>query len=360
MKKILKIISLVLLIGIVGVSILTLVGCEDFKKKVDETVDEVKDAVNDLEFNVVEERGINLAIAPMNASTSDDGTYQYHEVVATITNSGQAPLQYNYQWSLEWLVAPSQDAVVDDYVNIDVDDQDPSICLVKCYEGFSGGKILLTCEIVPYGVSATCLITYGGAPEFIVIDCDSCFSTYSPSVDRGEIRVEGQDWQCWQNGNYVGVNWNLRLDNTIHNVGSDYLNNEKYDVEVVAGYGGIVTKEYTIVNGEVTGERTKEYSIFDIYNEIFDISDDDDTLDIGFMCLPSNYTKGDVNTQNGTYEVFYEFLLDEEYNHQYGFTIDIKISHPDYGISNVYHVGFDFEDFITSVSLNESEITFTK
>ena len=355
MKKILKIISLVLLIGIVGVSIFALVGCEDFKKKVDETVDEVKDAVNDLEFNVVEERGINLAIAPMNASSTDE--YEAKTITATATKFDGTVATPTFTWHVEWLESPTEGAVVTDYVTVECETEDTSVATVKCYKSFAPGKILLVCSVEPEGVSATCLITYGGIPDHIDLTADFHMQSYEPGDN---VRIEGRDWDDnLYSGKYI-FEFDLELDNVYGKVGSEYLT-DIFEVDVIGGTGGISVEEVTVVDGEASSDL-KIVPIYDIYNEFFDIRIEDGNLVIAFDLMPMDYVNGDPDTNNGKYEFFNGVTGDTEYQLECGFTLEILVEYPDYGdgVESSYYISFDFSGLVSNVSLDKQELVFTK
>ncbi len=357
MKKILKIISLVLLIGIVGVSIFALVGCEDFKKKVDETVDEVKDAVNDLEFNVVEERGINLVIAPMNASSTDE--YEAKTITATATKFDGTVATPTFTWHVEWLECPIEGAVVTDYVTVECETDDTSVATVKCYKGFAGGKILLVCSVEPEGASATCLITYGGFPDHIDLTAEFHMQNYEPGDN---VRIEGRDWEDnLHNGKYY-FEFTLALDNYIGKVGSEYVDDDNYEAIITGGYGGIVAKEYTVVDGIVNDEQLKEYSIYDLWGEFFDVRIEDGYLLICFDLNPTEYLMGNPDTTNGKYEVFYGFLPDDRYELTNGFTLAITVEYLGWGdgVESTYYFSFDYSGLVSEVALDNQELVFTK
>ena len=358
MKKILKIISLVLLIGIVGVSIFTLVGCEDFKKKVDETVDEVKDAVNDLEFNVVEECGINLAIAPMNASSTDE--YEAKTITATATKFDGTVATPTFTWHVEWLESPTEGAVVTDYVTVECETDDTSVATVKCYKGFASGKILLVCSIEPEGVSATCLISYGGIPEWVELDFGFHMEEYYPG--KQEILVNGQDfYEAASNDDVWLFEIGVGLDNAAGKLGVEYLGSTNYTVAVTYAEGAYSLKEFTVENGEIVNEEIVRRDFATDYFNFFRFTyDETDEVILIEVSSPMAYVDGDTDTKNGTYSVFHEFLGLNDRELDYGAEVTIEVINLDFNISTEFTFIFDFSTLVGQVSLNQQEMIFTK
>lgn len=174
----------------------------------------------------------HISLARSAAVTAADTNTVSVELTATV-QPDNAP-DKSVDWTVDWTVPVSEGAVLSDYVSVTPASDGSNVATVTFYQGFDGGSITVTATTRVGEFSATCLFLYDGAPEslsFVLNDVEY------QNVDEVEVTA-GETYSV-----------NLKLDNTLGQVGSKYGSFEIISVTMQGRFNAV--KKF-IVNGSVS------------------------------------------------------------------------------------------------------------
>lgn len=209
-------------------------------------------------------------------------------------------------WTVDWTVPVSEDAVLSDYVSVTPASDGSNVATVTFYKGFEGGSITVTATTRVGEFSATCLFLYEGAPERLDFELNGEEYTTTGKVEL----TAGETYAI-----------NLKLDNTLGQVGSKYGTFEIVQVKMYGRFNAVkklivnatVTKtENIVINLEdpsfylydgATGGNGQLHTIE--YTEFADISIEGDVLKITAKKNEASYNFPGVYPRTGT-QVLYD------------------------------------------------------
>lgn len=227
-------IALVLILAILGgvfAAVLTETNPKDwFEQPADETPDTGESEENG--FNTVITNSERVLLAVSAATTAAESNTVSKTLTATVLPE-DAP-DKSVDWSIAWSVPLEGEPDVTDYVTVTPQSDGSNIATVTAHQGFEGASINITVTTRIGGFSAMCLVTYDGAPEslsFVLNDVEY------QNLDELEVTA-GETYSV-----------NLKLDNTLGQVGSKYGSFEIVSVSMQGRFNAV--KQF-IVNGTVS------------------------------------------------------------------------------------------------------------
>lgn len=192
----------------------------------------------------------NLASAPQNA---EGDNYIRKTLVATVYPEDAA--DKTVLWSISWGANPKEEAV-SDFVYIEESDSN-NIITVVCKQNFGDSSVVIHCQTLVGGWTATCICLFKGAPEDLVVSYNGENVNSGSSLDL-------------VSGTYL---FDLDLTNSFGSVGSDYQNPD-YSINVYA-YGRWSMNVESSVDGgpfemssdiyDITFDSTSEAIIYDYF-----------------------------------------------------------------------------------------------
>ncbi len=263
-------------------------------------------------------------------------------------------------WSIAWNENnEGDDAVLSDYISITPLEDGSNVATVTCYKGFEGSTFMIWVKTRVGGYQSNCLVKYDGKPETFYIIHEGV--EYSGVTSLLTLKA-GETY-----------NFDLKLSNTLGEVGSKYGDFEIVDI---SGSGKFVA--------------TKK-----IYNNMNVVSSSDIVVDLSQETLG---TEGEVDYAKMNYNgIFYSWIFETGHeldvtvrNNMAGFYINTYINNDNLGTgveyafkeplkisgseeyyscsynitlkeknSNVFfYFRFKIDSTVSSVSLDASEITF--
>lgn len=188
----------------------------------------------------------HIVLARSAAVTAAETNTVSVELTATVLPE-DAP-DKSVDWTVDWTVPVSEGAVLSDYVSVTPASDGSNVATVTFYQGFDGGSITVTATTRVGEFSATCLFLYEGAPERLGFEMNG---VEYDSNDQIEVTA-GQSYSV-----------NLKLDNTLGQVGSKYGTFEIVEFRMQGRFNAI--KKF-IVNGSVS---KSENVVIDLANPTF-------------------------------------------------------------------------------------------
>lgn len=153
-------------------------------------------------------------------------------------------------WSVAWGSAPTNgDKAVTDYVTVSPNSDGSTTATVTCKKAFGDDKIIVTVTTRDGGFTATCTVSYVGAPTSITITPTGASTKTDTSWNKSIAEVQSGSTYLFSIG----------LDNDFGMVGNAFKPN--YTVSAVA-YGGIdTTQKVYNSSGEQTATNTISYDL---------------------------------------------------------------------------------------------------
>lgn len=213
--------------------------------------------------------------------TAEDGKQSVSKTITATVMPADAP-DKSVDWSIEWCT-PIEGKDISEYLTIEPESDGSLTATITAHKGFEGGSAYVTATTRVGGFSATCLITYDGAPDSLVF------------VHNGkEISNTGTVTLTAGTTNEI----KLDLKNTLNAVGSKYGN---YEIVKIQGQGRFtMTKQY-IINGKVTSSEDIVFNLEEgSYTYKNEISGGNSTLTITPEQFLTASVSGDVLTVKAT------------------------------------------------------------
>lgn len=215
------------------------------------------------QYTNVEQPRMLLSAGPAMASAAADGSPTVSKTLTATVLPVDAP-DKSVDWSIVWCVPVSETAVITDYLTVTPESDGSTTAVVTAYQGFEGGSAYVTATSRVGGFTATCLVSYQGAPESFGF------------IYNGEAK-NTTGTVVLTAGSTYGITLDLR--NTLGAVGSNYGN---FEITAIRGQGKFVLQKDKVVNGTT---QSSEDIVFDLeqgyYNYTDDILGDNYTLTIG-------------------------------------------------------------------------------
>lgn len=201
-------------------------------KKEDQKTEEkpVEQDVATAKFSVLsvsnfEEYGILLAEAEATTAADTDSAFE-KTLTATVLPADAADKKVD--WSIAWFENASRASQnVNTYVTITPTSDGSNVAKIKCIKAFTGDNIFVTVTTRVGGFSATCMLSYEGIPQTLTIDTSGKTVKTDSAWNKSMVEIN-----CGTTATF-----NLKLDNDLHAVGSNYGN---YTISVTP-YGAINT-----------------------------------------------------------------------------------------------------------------------
>ena len=206
-------------------------------------------------------QNVKLASSPQNA---EGDNYIRKTLVATVYPEDAA--DKTVLWSISWGANPKEEAV-SDFVYIE-ESASNNVITVVCKQNFGDSSVVIHCQTLVGGWTATCICLFKGAPEDLVV------SYNGEKVNIGE-------YVDLVSGTYL---FDLDLTNSFGSVGSDYQNPD-YSIEEVRGFGRWSMNCEASVDGgpfemlsdtyDITFNSTSEAIIYDYFTpELMEVDPD--------------------------------------------------------------------------------------
>ena len=193
-----------------------------------------------------------LSAGPAMASAAADGSPTVSKTITATVMPVDAP-DKAVDWSISWCTPLNDTAVVTDYLTVTPDSDGSLTATITAYQGFEGGSAYVTATTRIGGFTATCLVTYQGAPEtFGFIYNGTSYNT------TGGINLTA--------GTTNAITLDLR--NTLGAVGSNYGN---FEIKRIHGSGKFYLQKDKVVNGT---SQTSEDIVFDLESNSYSFTDD--------------------------------------------------------------------------------------
>lgn len=184
----------------------------------------------------------SLKLASVSQSTGDN--FIRKSLVATVYPE-DAP-DKTVLWSLCWGANPKEQDVFD-YVYIE-ETESNNVVNIVCKQNFSDSTVIVYCQTLVGGWRASCVCSFKGAPEDLIISHDGENLDHGSSIDLVA-------------GTYL---FDLNLTNALGSIGSDYQN-PNYSV-VVSGYGRWSMDCQVSLDGSPFTALESKYDIDVLYN----------------------------------------------------------------------------------------------
>lgn len=323
----------VLLVLVVSMLCMTLVGCssQDTTTKTEMPITTNDNVTNDFSGEIVSTKFVKLAMLSA-AAASETGsvskTLSATVLPATATNKA-------VDWTVEW-ADNSNTATVTDYITVTPDSDGSTNATVTCHQAFTG-NIVITVTTRQNGYSATCVVSFLGAPTDMSLS--------------GEINPYGGN--TYDMGIGMSYVFDINLSNPFGSVGSQFNNFSC----TTAGVGSVTLGYMEHYNSSGN----------DVW---YDTSDHIATLDsIKDNFITASYTNGKltINTIKSI-ESYYASVtrLDSGrtrgYNDKFRSFVDdcyfkVIVTENTSGLSKEFNIRFD-TSVVTSVSTNIVEMSF--
>ncbi len=240
MKNNLRKILSILTVSVLALSMLCFSGCKTETQK------------NGIDFNNVEEYGIELTSNEMVTVSDETGTYLEKTLTATITAESEIADTY-LDWSVYWESSSvASNVLVTDYVSIYLETLGSNVAKIRCYKNFEqyGAVVIKVSSKVNPNVYATCLATYKGEPTALNIKDSNGNIVNEPGT---EIDLLNED---------VTNTYTLNLQNLL-GVGSEYNNFEIVVSDIVSGTVTVTCQKYGFLAGVVQDTQDITRSVSD-------------------------------------------------------------------------------------------------
>lgn len=184
------------------------------------------------------------------AAVSETGQQTVSKAITATVLPEDAP-DKSVDWTIEWC-EPIEGADISEYLTLTPESDGSLTATLTAYQGFEGASAYVTATTRVGGFSATCLVTYDGAPESF-----------------GFI-YEGEKYNTTDAINMTaGTTGQITLDlrNTLNAVGSKYGD---FEIKSVKGQGRFTMTKSYIVNGRVD---SSEEIVFDLGEGTYSYTD---------------------------------------------------------------------------------------
>lgn len=244
-------------------------------------------------------------------------------------------------WSIDWDVNNiGGDAIISDYITITPLEDGSNVATVTCYKGFENSSFMIYAKTRIGQYTATCLVTYDGAPEklyFIYNDVEYSNLTSKITLSAGET-----------------YNFDLLLSNTLGAVGSKY---NQYEITSVGGIGRFnATKNAyglepeTVVLDFSTGKIGEQINFN--FNTFFKAQLNNDVLIIEAIANEKSF----IHSQSNIYFKYESAYVDPRSPSEEDCFFNVVITEKVSGKQIVFN--FDIESVVTNVTLDNSELVF--
>ncbi|MBQ9781692.1 MAG: hypothetical protein IJW26_00745 [Clostridia bacterium] len=252
-------------------------------------------------------------------------------------------------WSIDWDVNNiGDDAIISDYITITPLEDGSNVATVTCYQGFEGSSFMIYAKTRIGQYTATCLVTYDGAPEkfyFIYNDVEYSNLTSKITLSAGET-----------------YNFDLLLSNTLGAVGSKYC---QYEITSLGCQGRFIANQIEYLNGTIisTEEIVIDLASGTVGNYSFSLNNFANiTLNNNVLSIEAIKNEKSFNLPAGAHvRTGYAYKYKSAYVDPrspleedcfFNVVITEKIS----GKQIVFN--FDIESVVTNVTLDNSELVF--
>lgn len=223
------------------------------KTDMEQPTPEIPDEKNDVnaEANSINYMSLQMSNEAV-VEVSETGVKTVSKTLTATVMPLDAP-DKSVDWSIEWLVPPTDGADIAEYLSVTPENDGSLTATIIAYKGFENAIAVVTATTRVGKYSAMCQIKYDGAPESLLF-----------IYNGEEISKSGSVTLTAGTTNAISLN----LNNTLGAVGSKYGD---FEIVKIQGQGRFTLEKQYVVNGSV---KSSENIVFDLAEGSYTYTDE--------------------------------------------------------------------------------------